>query len=39
VAIYVNNLGTVLKDLGDLQEARKCYERVLKIGEQVYGTG
>ena len=27
----------VLQDLGDLQEARKCFERALKIDEQVYG--
>ena len=33
----VNNLGSVLQDLGDFQEARKCYERALKIDEQVYG--
>ncbi len=31
VAIRVNNLGSVLKALGDLQEARKCYERALNI--------
>jgi len=37
VATDVNNLGTVLKDQGDLQEARKCFERAIKIGEKVYG--
>jgi tetratricopeptide (TPR) repeat protein len=26
-----NNLGSVLQDLGELQEARKLYERALKI--------
>jgi tetratricopeptide (TPR) repeat protein len=31
VAIRVNNLGLVLQDLGELQEARKCFERALKI--------
>ena len=27
----------VLKDLGELAEARKCFERALKIDEKVYG--
>jgi len=27
----------VLKDLGDLQEAKKCFERALQIAEEVYG--
>ncbi|MCJ7444804.1 MAG: tetratricopeptide repeat protein [Methanotrichaceae archaeon] len=37
MAISVNNLGSVLQALGDLQEAKKCYERALKIDENVYG--
>jgi len=37
VAIYVNNLGDVLQDLGDLEGAKVCYERALKIDETVYG--
>ena len=37
VAIDVHNLGLVLLDLGDFKEARKCFERALKIDEQVYG--
>ena len=31
VATDVNNLGEVLQARGDLQEARKCLERALKI--------
>jgi hypothetical protein len=31
VAIDVNNLGGVLRDLGELAQARKCFERALKI--------
>jgi tetratricopeptide (TPR) repeat protein len=31
VAIRVNNLGGVLKDLGDLAHARQCFEREVKI--------
>ena len=34
---WLNNLGSVLQDLGEFQEARKYYERALKIDEQVYG--
>ena len=37
VAIYVNNLGLVLKDLGDLAGARECYERALRIQETAFG--
>jgi len=37
VARDVNNLGSVLQDLGDLQEARKCYERALKIFRENLG--
>ena len=31
MAIGVNNIGGVLIELGELEEARKCYERALKI--------
>jgi tetratricopeptide (TPR) repeat protein len=37
VAAEVNNLGSVLNDLGELQEAQKCFERALKIDETVFG--
>ncbi len=37
VAIRVNNLGGVLRALGDLAGARASYERALKIDEAVYG--
>jgi len=37
VAIHVNNLGSVLQDLGELAEARKHFERALKIDEASYG--
>ena len=37
VAAYVNNLGGVLQDLGDLAGARAAYERALKIDEAIYG--
>jgi tetratricopeptide (TPR) repeat protein len=37
VARDVNNLGSVLKDLGDLQEARKYLERALKIFRDKFG--
>jgi tetratricopeptide (TPR) repeat protein len=37
VAIYTNNLGNVLRDLGDLQGAKKNYERALEIDLMVYG--
>ena len=33
----VNNLGSVLKDLGDLAGARAAYERALKIDEAAFG--
>jgi tetratricopeptide (TPR) repeat protein len=39
VAIEVNNLGGVLQHLGDLQEARKCFERALKIFREKLGEG
>jgi hypothetical protein len=31
VAIGVNNLGLVLRDLGELSEARQCFDRALRI--------
>jgi len=37
VAAYANNLGLVLKVLGDLKGAHANYERALKIGEAAYG--
>jgi tetratricopeptide (TPR) repeat protein len=37
VATIANNLGSVLKDLGDLPNARQCFERALKIDERIYG--
>jgi tetratricopeptide (TPR) repeat protein len=37
VAIRVNNLGTVLRDLGDLAGARAAFERALGIREKVFG--
>jgi tetratricopeptide (TPR) repeat protein len=37
VAADVNNLGLVLRDLGDLPGARQCFERALRIDEAVYG--
>jgi tetratricopeptide (TPR) repeat protein len=36
-AVYANNLGLVLKALGDLPGARANYERALKIDEAAYG--
>ncbi len=37
LAADLNNLGLVLQVLGNLQEARKCYERAIKIDEKVFG--
>jgi tetratricopeptide (TPR) repeat protein len=37
VAIRVNNLGTVLQNLGDLAGAKAAYERALRIDEAAYG--
>jgi len=39
VAAVVNNLGGVLKDLGDLEGAQAAYERALAIDEAVFGPG
>jgi tetratricopeptide (TPR) repeat protein len=36
-AIRVNNLGGVLRDLGDLTGARAAFERALKIDEAAFG--
>ncbi len=35
--MVVNNLGSVLQDLGELSEARACHERALKIDEAAFG--
>jgi tetratricopeptide (TPR) repeat protein len=37
VAIRVNNLGSVLQDQGDLEGAKRCFERALKIFEKRLG--
>jgi len=37
VAIDVNNLGNVLRDLGDLEAAKEMYVRALAIDEAAYG--
>ena len=37
IAAAVNNLGSVLLDLGDLAAARQAFERALKIDAAVYG--
>jgi tetratricopeptide (TPR) repeat protein len=37
VAIRVNNLGGVLRALGDLHRVKECFERALKINEEFYG--
>ena len=37
VAIYLNNLGLALRDLGQPQDARPLYERALAIDEATYG--
>ena len=39
VAIYANNLGTVLQDLGDFEGAKKCHARALKIFQDKLGEG
>jgi tetratricopeptide (TPR) repeat protein len=38
VAIWRNNLGSVLRDLGDLEGARVQYERALAISEATLGS-
>jgi tetratricopeptide (TPR) repeat protein len=37
VATDVNNLGSVLQDLGDLPAARAAFERALAIDEKTFG--
>lgn len=37
VAVRLNNLGRLLKDLGEMAEARKCYERATMINEKFFG--
>ena len=37
MAICVNNLGSVLQDLGDLPAARAAFERALAINERTFG--
>jgi hypothetical protein len=37
VAIDLNNLALVLKDLGDMQGAKKCFERSLIIYQERLG--
>lgn len=37
VATFVNNLGCVLRSLGDFEGARSCLERALRIDEQFLG--
>jgi len=37
MAIDSNNLGTVLLKLGELQEAKKYFERALQIDERIFG--
>ena len=36
-ATTINNLGSVLKALGDLDSAKKCFERALAIDEATFG--
>jgi hypothetical protein len=38
VATYVNNLGNVLQDLGDLAGARAAHERALAIAKRFYDS-
>ena len=37
MANIVNNLGSVQKALGDMEGAKKMFERALEIGEAAYG--
>src|SRR6185436_19067520 len=37
-ATNLNNLGYLLQELGDLEEARSCHERALAIWEKVLGS-
>ena len=38
IASNLNNIGLVLKELGDMQKAREYYERALTINEATYGS-
>jgi tetratricopeptide (TPR) repeat protein len=37
VAIRANNLGSVLQDLGEMEKARRCFERALRIFQKFFG--
>ncbi|HEX8200753.1 MAG TPA: tetratricopeptide repeat protein [Isosphaeraceae bacterium] len=37
MALTLGNLGLVVRDQGDLTEARRCQEQALRIKEEVYG--
>ncbi len=37
-ARILNHLGTVLQEMGDLREARSCYERSLSIRQTIFGS-
>ena len=37
MARKVNNLGMVLQDLGEMEKAKSCFERALKIDEKAFG--
>ena len=37
MAIRANNLGSVLQDLREMEKARECFERALKIDEKAFG--
>jgi len=37
VAVWVNNLGLVLQDMGDMAGAKDNYKRALEIDEAIYG--
>jgi len=37
VATMANNLGMVLRDLGEREKARECFEWALKIDEKAFG--
>lgn len=38
IGVLVNNFGSTLWIQGDLEGAKKCFERALKIDEKVYGS-
>ena len=37
VAVYLNNLGAVLRTVGDFAEAKASYERAISIGQKTFG--